>query len=679
MDWHKEYPSVVTRVKFSGDEGACPSRMGDAMKLLYQVKKEMAIGGVVNILNRTRMFTDGTIINIQSCFGLDVVSIFVPPAVGEELLPLPDVAPVVAGIVGTKVYFRVGGAGTVAKFGHHFFIDLVDLLTLLGHNTTFYGKHLRIVENRPYMGVIFYYLNETFASNANTVGYIIKFKVGQRTSGSDIYGGVTYQKHNFTYETSSFGMSEANLISSLPVSGKSISLSHHPDISTFGNFSRDVGASNSGDCAGGEDGKLHHVTSGAWTDGTDVDNNYGFSWTHSFNYHAYEKFGPLIDTIACDFNETMAYDVILNKSGSFNVESGGSKRLRLVGMNASSIDDDLSNLKYNIFMNLGIRMSFRVERIDTVEYSVHTWACPHGHTLTLNADAEAKAMFPGLEWPGDGTPYAINHNVLLNVNDGSLSCYDHRGILANTWHYSIHPGNVHDPFWPIAIDGMSRSSVRSYTEQPEPAYYSWLHYYVYPFERPGAFREVYPVYDSLGNIAEHFFEYEYMLFGDYTDNEAGIWLDWETFTKKFELSKLSGSIITMDDYDYYFPEIPDDQPANRGALGAWTEGATVLGDHMGGGESFRYSGYFSNHSNDIYVVGGVLYYPTDDLPTSLPYYFGRSSRELAAAKNVIKLKYFPVIQSTNKLRFRYYDDLDFISPTAGSNDGGVIKSTFFPE
>lgn len=76
---------MTIRYRTSGDEFAAKSLLGEGRHQLSILKNLMSFQGLKQ-LQRTVRFEDGSIIKCLSCFGQDVVDIFVPSLVGEKAI-----------------------------------------------------------------------------------------------------------------------------------------------------------------------------------------------------------------------------------------------------------------------------------------------------------------------------------------------------------------------------------------------------------------------------------------------------------------------------------------------------------------------------------------------------------------------------------------------------------------
>lgn len=77
---------MTTRYNTTGDESAAKGLLGEGRHQMSILKNAMSFQGLEQ-LQRVVRFKDGTIIKCLSCFGQDVISVFVPPIILVEKEP----------------------------------------------------------------------------------------------------------------------------------------------------------------------------------------------------------------------------------------------------------------------------------------------------------------------------------------------------------------------------------------------------------------------------------------------------------------------------------------------------------------------------------------------------------------------------------------------------------------
>jgi hypothetical protein len=598
--------------------------------------------------------------------------------------------PVVASVRNTsdtdiKVLFKVGERKGRVRYGEHFYIDLYPILLSLGHNKNFFLGFIRVVETIPNMGVIIYSLATPFGGN-NTL-YVIKFKVTRKSSGTYTYNGRAYQKYNFQYILESLDISNEAIYGIVP-SSKTINSEFPPEISEYGTVIYGP-VYNTWDCPGY--GKVwdHHwfeYTSSGTSGPKRIDR--GFELTETITTYVHQVGGG-----TTSFDDVLTYtfdNEMIRPSGDgwVGMDDPLNRPIYPIGMSVECVDRNLINLHYTLCMTVDLTAIFRVDGKTTWTNSVPTYTCSHGTGVNLFPGIGSSEPYGYTEIRSTGTPCSVKYEILLICKDGSLSYKDYAGSLGKEWYYSYHPTTYwFDPIWPITMTGLQTSEPRMYywevfTYGGETLLFSNPLPYIYPFERPGSYREMYPIRNVVtGMVSDTFVEYVNTVFGDFTTNRWGVWLPelgWEGATVKNSLIHMGDGIkMPLDIYDVIYPGYHGnfENIYKRASAPFIVGGESFINNSLGGGVTERHQGYFSTHGRDIYIVGGTIY--TDDMPfpSNAASYYGRSSRELIYAKTKNKLIYYPVIQTNYKMKG--FDEMT-LDGDPGANDVGVLRG-FFPQ
>jgi len=178
------WPSVTTRKEFKGPNARF--LVGEASTLLYQVKNQMKFNQLGQY-QMERRFDDGTVIFARSVFGQDFISIKTPGGkIREEELQTFISMPCLAqwDYYQNKIFFPCENS----KF--NFYMDLSIFGTVEGVKCI-----TPLADHNLAVGAFVYKLEGS--DTINVIRYLIKEAGGPNV----VYGGQTYQKRTFLYNT----------------------------------------------------------------------------------------------------------------------------------------------------------------------------------------------------------------------------------------------------------------------------------------------------------------------------------------------------------------------------------------------------------------------------------------------------------------------------------------------